>query len=112
MYDHTVWIVFDDLFALSENDEIKMINQSIALKFDKHLGSTVAERPVKYQSDTIIITSNLAASRLYVIWWWNNKTVLLRDTVHQISLGESAAGVCGQPGGRGLPSGDLVDRIT
>ena len=27
MYDYTVWIVFDDLFALSENDEIKMINQ-------------------------------------------------------------------------------------
>ena len=28
MYDYTVWIVFYDLFALSENDEIKMINQS------------------------------------------------------------------------------------
>ena len=27
MYDYTVWIVFYDLFALSENDEIKMINQ-------------------------------------------------------------------------------------
>ena len=29
MCDYTVWIVFYDLFALSENDEIKMINQSI-----------------------------------------------------------------------------------
>ena len=28
MCDYTVWIVFYDLFALSENDEIKMINQS------------------------------------------------------------------------------------
>ena len=27
MCDYTVWIVFYDLFALSENDEIKMINQ-------------------------------------------------------------------------------------
>ena len=27
MYDFTVWIVFYDLFALSENDEMKMINQ-------------------------------------------------------------------------------------
>ena len=27
--DYTVWIVFYDLFALSENDEIKIINQSI-----------------------------------------------------------------------------------
>ena len=46
---------------------------------------------------------------------YNNKTVLLRDTVHQISQGESAAAgliADGQPGGRGLPSGDLVDRIT
>ena len=25
--DYTVWIVFYDLFALSENDKIKMINQ-------------------------------------------------------------------------------------
>ena len=40
---------------------------------------------------------------------YNNKTVLLRDTVHQISRGESAAaGLTG----RGLPEGDLVDRIT
>ena len=27
------------------------------------------EMPVKFQSDTIIITSNLAASRLDGIWW-------------------------------------------
>ena len=27
MYDYTVWIVFYYLFALSENDEIEMINQ-------------------------------------------------------------------------------------
>ena len=30
MCDYTVWIVFYDLIALSENDEIKMINQSTA----------------------------------------------------------------------------------
>ena len=37
-----------------------------ALKFDRHLGSSVAEMPVKFQSDTIIITSNLAGSRLQI----------------------------------------------
>ena len=30
MYDYTVWIVFYDLLALSENDEIKMINQQLS----------------------------------------------------------------------------------
>ena len=34
----------------------------IALKFDMHLGSSAAEMPVKFQSDTIIIMSNIAAS--------------------------------------------------
>ena len=36
----------------------------IALKFDRHLGSSDAKMSVKFQSDTIIIASNLAASRL------------------------------------------------
>ena len=40
----------------------------VALKFDWLLGSWAAEMPVKFQSDTIIITSNLAASRLHEIW--------------------------------------------
>ena len=40
----------------------------IALKFDRHLGSNAAEKFVKFQSDVIIITSNLSASRLYEIW--------------------------------------------
>ena len=34
------------------------------VKFDKYMGSSTAELPVKFQSDTIIIRSNLAASRL------------------------------------------------
>ena len=41
---------------------------SVALKFDRHLGSGATEMPVKFQSDKIIITSNLAASRLREIW--------------------------------------------
>ena len=40
---------------------------SIALKFDRQLGSSVTEMPAKIQSDTLIITSNLAASRLHEI---------------------------------------------
>ena len=40
----------------------------IALKFDRHLGSNAAEIPVRFQRETIIITLNLAASRLHEIW--------------------------------------------
>ena len=36
----------------------------MAPKFDRHLSSAVAEVPAEIQSDTIIITSNLMASRL------------------------------------------------
>ena len=41
----------------------------IALKFDRHLGSSPAEMPVKCQRDTIITTPNLASSRHHDIWW-------------------------------------------
>ena len=37
-------------------------------KFDRHLGSSAAEMPVKFRSDAVIITSNLAASILHEIW--------------------------------------------
>ena len=39
---------------------------SIALKYD--LSSSAADMHVKFQSDTIIITSNIAALRLHKIW--------------------------------------------
>ena len=42
-------------------------NRPIALIFGRHLGSTAAEVPVKFQSDAIIKTTNLAASRLHEI---------------------------------------------
>ena len=37
------------------------------MKFDRHIGSTAAEVPVKFQSDRTILNTNLAASRLYEI---------------------------------------------
>ena len=40
----------------------------IALTFDRYLDSSVVDVPVKIQSNTIIIKSNLAASRLHGIW--------------------------------------------
>ena len=40
---------------------------SIALKFDRHLGSSAAQMPVRLQSDTISITTNLAVSLLHEI---------------------------------------------
>ena len=41
---------------------------SITLKFDSQLSSNAAEIPVKFQSDTIIITSDPATSRCHDIW--------------------------------------------
>ena len=51
----------------SRRREIRVKTFRIARKFDRHLGSNAAEMPVKSQSNTIIITSNLAASRLHEI---------------------------------------------
>ena len=34
------------------------------MKFDRHIGSTAAEVPVKFRSDRTILDTNLAASRL------------------------------------------------
>ena len=36
--------------------------------FNRHMGNSAAVMPVKYQSDTIVATSNLAAYRLHEIW--------------------------------------------
>ena len=40
---------------------------SITLEFDRRLGSNAAEMPVKFESDTIIITSSHAGSRFGLI---------------------------------------------
>ena len=50
----------------SRSREIRVYTFPSALKFDKHLGSSAAEMFVKFpQSDVIIITTNLVASRLH-----------------------------------------------
>ena len=41
----------------------------IPLKFDRHLGNSAADVPVKFQSDVIIQTTNPVASRLHKILW-------------------------------------------
>ena len=48
----------------SRSCKIRVQTFPIALKFD----SSTAEMPVQFQSNTIIITSDIAASRLHVIW--------------------------------------------
>ena len=50
----------------------------ITLKFDRHIGNSAAEMPVKFQSDTIIITSNLAASSDSIIIASNLAASILR----------------------------------
>ena len=47
--------------------EIRVYTFSMALIFDRHLGSNAAEMPVKFQGDTFIITSYLVASRIHEI---------------------------------------------
>ena len=69
-----VWIRYGPLFimrtdvlpqglAKSRSREIRVETFLTALKFDRHLDSSAAEMPVKFQSDTII----LVASRLHGI---------------------------------------------
>ena len=38
----------------------------------RHLGSSAVEMPVKFQSDTVIVTSYLVASRLHEIWRYDD----------------------------------------
>ena len=49
----------------SRSRKIDSLNYCIAFKFDKHLGSSAADVPVKFQSDRAILNTNLAASKLY-----------------------------------------------
>ena len=49
MCDYTVWIVFYDLFALSENDEIKMINHIMCTEVGRISYSEIWTDPVRQQ---------------------------------------------------------------
>ena len=57
-----------NIFRMSYQKFSHSLTSQIAPKFDSRLGNTAAEMPVKCQSNTIIMTSNLAASRLHEIW--------------------------------------------
>ena len=52
----------------SQSRKIRIQTFSNALQFGIHIGSSATEMPIKYQSDTIIIKSNFAFSRLHDIW--------------------------------------------
>ena len=51
--------------------EIRVHTFPIDLKFERHSGSTIAKLPIEFHIDTIIITTNHAASRLQEIWRWD-----------------------------------------
>ena len=53
--------VFSKDLVKSRSHEIGTLNSYIALKFDRHIGSTAAEVPVKFQSDRTILNTNIAA---------------------------------------------------
>ena len=77
-YSPTVWIskhlftkradVLPQHLMKSRSREIRVQAFPIALKFDRHLGSRATEVPTKFQSNTIIVTTHLAASRLNEFW--------------------------------------------
>ena len=64
LYSLTRLTVLPQDLVKSPSHEIRVKMFPITLKFDRHLGSSM---PVKFQSDTIIKTSNLATSRLHKI---------------------------------------------
>ena len=51
--------------------EIRIWTFPSALTFDRHIGSSSAELPVNFQSDTITVISDHAASRVHKIWWYD-----------------------------------------
>ena len=51
----------------SRQREIGCHNGRIVLEFDRHLGSTAAGMPVRFQSDWKILHLNLTGSRLHEI---------------------------------------------
>ena len=59
-------VLLQDL-AKSRSREIGCFNDHIALIFDRHLHSTAADVPAKFQSDWQSLIPNLAASRLHEI---------------------------------------------
>ena len=60
--------VLSKYLVKSQSHEIGSSNHRIALKFDRRLGSSAAETPVKFQSDWILLILNLATSRRCEIW--------------------------------------------
>ena len=48
--------------------EVSWITREMTLKFESRFSSTAAQKLVKYQSDAIIMTPNLAVSRLHENW--------------------------------------------
>ena len=51
----------------SRSREIGGLNYRIALQFDRHIDSSAAEVPVKFQGDRTILNTNPVASSLHEI---------------------------------------------
>ena len=62
----------------SQSREIGL-NHHITLKFDRYIGSSTTELPVKFQSVHIILNTNLVASR--------PSTILQQDVLSDIETG-------------------------
>ena len=65
------WNVLPPNFATSRSHEIQCYNDRVALKFDRHLGSSTADMRVKFQSDWKRLTQ---ISRLRDFMRFSDKT--------------------------------------
>ena len=67
LFTKQMYVLPQDL-AKSWSHDIQVKTFPINLKFDSYLSSSTAEMPAKFQSDTILITSNLVALGLHEIF--------------------------------------------
>ena len=71
------WRILRILNAQFIEGKFGHVNYYIASKFDRHIGSSAAKVPVKFQSDRTILNTNLAASGLHNIF----KCIFLNENV-------------------------------
>ena len=65
LYSLSGWVSYPKILWSLGSREIWVQTFSIELKFDRHISNTAVEIPVRFQSEKVIIISNLAASGLH-----------------------------------------------
>ena len=71
LFTKRTYVLPQDLVKSRSSDRDSGLDFSNRSKFDRNIDSSAVDMPVKLQSDAIIITANLAASRFHEIWRWD-----------------------------------------